>query len=373
MLKSAKQIVFSNVVQEFSGASDAKHGTAHLSFITPDHIVNRLFTRNGAHPNVLEYKCILQGLQNRFKKILVTDYRYQGRKLSAEFAIGFGAGINASDAANTKVIYYATGSSYSFQTMAVAGEYSYILNSYSSAIKKYFRIPEDFAGCEELGAKWMYCIGNQFTANTFQRSSTSMSLLPGIALGAGLKSLLGIKDSMANDLLWVGSKGVLHKGLHIAADVARMCRKRLHVVGVCPAEFEFSEEVLKRSGCIYTNYGFVSIDSTLWDDIIRRVVIVLGCSVSEGMSTSLLTAAKYGAIPISTDTCGINEGLVVPFNPRSTLTNRLSNSVMAIDSLNTEQKFSMSCSIIGSIDSNNTINSFYRAIDDSLALQLTEL
>ena len=335
----------------------------HLSFITPRRFLERILFRK-SHPNRIELDAFIINLRKYCKKLIITDYRYAGREIQADLTIGFGVGFHASSKFRRFSIYYATGSAYDFQIRAVLNEIKYLEDKISIQTKNYFRLPE-FEGTDiECSANKIYLIGNSNTLKTFGDNSAKVSLLPGIALHNSRFDLNIRRGVVFRDkILWMGSKGFLHKGLHIAAEVAFKLNLKLIIVGLRQNEKKYALEILRCIKCEFVIHEWVDINSEEWLSIVNDVTFCIGCSVSEGMSTSLLTCCYFGLIPISTDTCGINEGYVIPFMPRVDLVERMANAVFQYMSMNDVELNETKISLISSARLSYCFNSFSEGLN----------
>lgn len=362
-----KNLYISNnkIVIDFPGGLGSKT-IAHLSFITPQRLIERLIYRR-THPNRHELNAFISSLRKYCKKVIITDYRYGGKDIKADLTIGFGFGFNASSKYRSYSIYYATGSSFRFQTDSVLMEINYLAEKISMPIENYFRFPEYDSTDIERESDKIYLIGNEKTSKTFNVNSSKISLLPGIALGnSGLNLMLPRGMIFRDKILWMGSKGFLHKGLHIAAEVAFNLGLKLIIVGVRDEEKTHVLELLRLIKCEYVMHPWVDINSNEWLSIISDVTFCIGCSVSEGMSTSLLTCCSFGLIPISTDTCGIDEGFIIPFFPRVDLVERLTCAVSNCLNKTDIELAELRGLILASSRRSYSVSSFGNALDNNL-------
>jgi len=325
LTEKIKQLITSRSQIKLPGSKNGKFSTTHLSFILPKPYWLRALWGQKAHPNQLEIAAFIKCLRLISKKIIITDYRYNNSKIDADLSIGFGEGLSRSLNANSRFIYYATGCSYAFQTNAAINELNLISTKIKGASSKFFRFPEKNATSLEISANFLYTIGNNKTASTFDRDTDQIRCLPGIALGfeKPKPQPTNIRRAERKNLVWIGSKGILHKGIHIAAECASKLQYKLVAIGITRSEMDFARSILDSFSIEYELHGFQVVGSSEWHEICERSLFALGCSVSEGMSTALLTGALHGLIPISTDTCGINVGDVISFEPRNSLIERL--------------------------------------------------
>lgn len=324
-MNSLKRLVYERGALIFRGNPTSRARVCHLSFTLPPGVANLARAR---HPNRAEKFAILAALREVSRWVVTTDYRYRGCRIPADIVFGFGVGLERSVDEKKPLLYYATGASCAFQTNAAVSEYSRVIGQFGVGCRTGFRVPDPIASYFELAATEIFAIGSAFTSSTFPTSRRPPLRLPGIPLPV---SRVCLDDSQAEragstELVWVGSRGVLHKGLHIAADVAWRTGRVLHVLGVDALEAKLAQAILARSGCKFSWHGHISPMSLQWARIFGRRLVALGCSVSEGMSTSLLTAIGSGAMCVATDTCGLDVGECVTFHPRETLIDRLSEA-----------------------------------------------
>lgn len=375
MLSWFKYLYTRRCVLSYKGLRTAKIDAVHLSYILPVPSLLCKLLRVKNHPNKLELNSIIVTLRKYFKNIYVTDYRYDGKNIESTLTIGCGNAVLKSIRKNSYFIYYATGSSADFQHAAVANEYVIAKDLYGMDVYRYFRLPDCHFGIYELASDVIYSIGNLRTAQTFHPSSR-VRTLPGIVAGEAdnelLIKLLVSKPVNRNELLWIGSKGMLHKGLHIAGSVCKILGCKITCIGISDDEIDDANNVLNIIGCNYTLYPYIEIGSAEWYGVIKRVTFVLGASVSEGMSTSLLTAARFGLIPISTDTCGVDCGSIVEFEDRITLVPRLADAVRYMFNMSDPEIIEMSKGLVNIMSANFSNKAFQDTFENYILNDLQE-
>jgi glycosyltransferase involved in cell wall biosynthesis len=113
------------------------------------------------------------------------------------------------------------------------------------------------------------------------------------------------KINNGRDFIWLGSRGVVHKGLDILIDVFNQLKITLHV---CGADKKYIESKLKMK--VNDNiiiHGKVDTNSDYFNDnILKNSSFIIMPSCSEGVSTSVLTGMRLGLVPVVTHSCGIN-------------------------------------------------------------------
>jgi len=104
--------------------------------------------------------------------------------------------------------------------------------------------------------------------------------------------------------LWLGSKGVIHKGLDLLIDIFQ---KRsdviLHIGGLSKAE----KKVLPwKDSSNIIDHGQINIRSDLFLKIVEQCAYIILPSCSEGFSTSISTGMLHGLIPVVMKGTGFN-------------------------------------------------------------------
>ena len=146
-------------------------------------------------------------------------------------------------------------------------------------------------------------------------------------------------DKCRNNVLWFGSKGIIHKGLDILIDaVAQVPYMNLYCYGIDKGELGFFNKI-KADNTI--NCGRISV---LGDEFINEIVykhnICVFPSCSEGMSTAVATCMAHGIIPIITKETGFNEmSSVVTLDDFSV--ECVKSKIIEIQSLSTEALLKM--------------------------------
>jgi hypothetical protein len=112
--------------------------------------------------------------------------------------------------------------------------------------------------------------------------------------------------------LWFGSSGAIHKGLDLLLEYFNQRDDiYLHIVGNINAEEVFVktfQKELYETPNIFT-YGFVNINSKIFEDILKKCAFIIFPSCSEGGSPSVLTCiGNGGLIPIITKETTIDTG-----------------------------------------------------------------
>lgn len=109
-----------------------------------------------------------------------------------------------------------------------------------------------------------------------------------------------------NNLLWFGSKGIIHKGLDLLIEIVKdMPDVTLHICGLPKDEVYLVKKYIENNKNII-NYGMISINSDVFLDICDSCSYIILPSCSEGFSTSITTGMLHGLIPIVMRNTGFN-------------------------------------------------------------------
>ncbi len=107
-----------------------------------------------------------------------------------------------------------------------------------------------------------------------------------------------------NKFLWLGSSGVIHKGLDILLDVfSQRTDIELHICGMTSEDMNILSIPEKEN--IFA-YGHVNINSDLFQKLTEECTYIILLSCSEGCATSVLTGMLHGLIPIVMRNAGFN-------------------------------------------------------------------
>ena len=348
-------------VRRFASEGPPK-GRAALVYLIPS-ALNGVFLSH--HDNFAEVSALHGELKRRGYAVSAFDYRSRWSVEDYDLILGFGEAVyRAQLAGAANVTLYATGAGANFQHRTVEAVLGELTDRFGRDAVKHVRIPERYLGISEALSGSILSIGNAWTASTFARPERIRSL-PGIVSSkhAPVEDILGNLAQRGSDIAWVGSKGVLHKGLHTVAEVAAKLGVHLHALGLKPDERPFAEKVLTASGCKHTLYPFVTPGGAVWNGVVAKCKAVVGASLSEGMSTALLTAARSGLYPISTDTCGISLGEVVTMGANAA--NDLAANVERVLALSPAQYKDLLAPAIRDVASNNTFEAYTRRLSEA--------
>lgn len=352
-------------VRRFVAPHGAQRKRAALVYLVPS-ALNGAFL--GHHPNVVEVGALRDELLARGYSVDAYDYRSRRSVSGYDLILGFGDTVyRAQRAGAGNVVLYATGASANFQHGSVEAVLGELTEKFGPGAVNHVRIPERYLGISEALSGHILSIGNEWTASTFARPQR-VSSLPGIVSGvsASVADVVTNSGARGAGLAWIGSKGVLHKGLHVAAAVAARLGVHLHAIGIKEDEAAFAKLVLERSGCQHTVYPFVTPGEVTWMGVVGECRAVVGASLSEGMSTALLTAARTGLYPVSTQTCGVSVGEVVA--PGASTVEGLASVVDSVLALPSDAFRRRLSEAVARVSSENTADAYRAGVTRALDL-----
>jgi glycosyltransferase involved in cell wall biosynthesis len=163
-----------------------------------------------------------------------------------------------------------------------------------------------------LGIEYADCatvLGNEFTMNTYRYANKPMYPIPG-SHSALYEWPEGKNfDDCCRSYLWVGSAGLVRKGLDLLLDVfARMPQYRLIVSGPVHGEQDFVRAYHKElfeTPNIRT-IGWVDVRSREFADITTQCIGLIYPSCCEGQCGAVITCLHAGLIPIASYESGID-------------------------------------------------------------------
>jgi hypothetical protein len=88
------------------------------------------------------------------------------------------------------------------------------------------------------------------------------------------------------------------------------------------------------------------------------------------MSTAILTGISYGLYPISTDSCGIDSGIVVPILPRNELIDNLAKEILIFWSYGIEVRRELILRVMNEVFMHNNAHVFKEKFTSHMNLLL---
>ncbi|HIF9479231.1 TPA: glycosyltransferase [Photobacterium damselae] len=111
--------------------------------------------------------------------------------------------------------------------------------------------------------------------------------------------------SEERSFIWLGSRGIVHKGLDLLVDVFNKRNDKLHICGVTKDYFYSKTKIIAGDNIFF--HGKVDVNSSFFNnELLPDSSFIIMPSCSEGVSTSVLTGMKFGLIPLVSTNCGID-------------------------------------------------------------------
>ncbi|MFC1771743.1 glycosyltransferase family 1 protein [Pseudomonadota bacterium] len=162
-------------------------------------------------------------------------------------------------------------------------------------------------------ADYLTVLGNGFTESTYSYSKKQIFRLPVPAPDTCPPCFQKDFSQYKNRFLWLGSSGVVHKGLDLVLDVfSELPDHHLTVCGPLddPAESEFQRAYhreLYETANIDT-VGWVDVSSQKFVDITSKCCALIYPSSSEGQAGAVVTCLQASLIPLVSYESGIDVG-----------------------------------------------------------------
>ena len=206
-------------------------------------------------------------------------------------------------------------------------------------------------------------LGNDFTLSTFSYSRKPIHKIPGSTTTLFSKPSDKNYTVCRNRFLWLGSNGMVHKGLDLVLEAfVKLPDCFLTICGPVENEHDFAQAYhheLYETPNIQT-FGFVNIKSALFTDIVNNCVAMIYPSCSEGQAGSVLTCLHAGLIPVCSQESGVDiEDFGIPLLTCSV--EEIQNAVLAISKLDASTLSQMSLSAWNYARNKHTRESFAHA------------
>jgi len=117
---------------------------------------------------------------------------------------------------------------------------------------------------------------------------------------------ISVRDDSNVNFLWLGSSGVVHKGLDILVEVFEKNNRNaiLHVCGVSPIEKKLIKSIFNGKVIFHEK---INIASDGFIKLVSDCDFIISLSCSEAMSTGVLTGMLHGLYPVVLQDSGLNK------------------------------------------------------------------
>jgi glycosyltransferase involved in cell wall biosynthesis len=204
-----------------------------------------------------------------------------------------------------KKILHITGAHWKFQNEAEMKRLSELKQRKNSLLLPRRQVPPS------LGIEYADCatiLGNTFTQNTFAYAGKPLFQIP-LSTTVTFPFIKRDFQKIRNNFVWLGSSGMVHKGLDLVLDAfSQLQDYHLSVCGPVHQEKDFEELYYKElyQSANITTHGFIDIRSSQFLEIIKNACGLIYPSCSEGQAGSVVTCLHAGLIPVISPQSGVD-------------------------------------------------------------------
>jgi hypothetical protein len=210
---------------------------------------------------------------------------------------------------STKVVWFGTGCNPLYSNVITLKRLDDFYQRHKKLILSSTRyINQDWPLQHEF-SDWILLHGSKFAKSTYSSKNISCIHAPVFIYPYAQKTDEDWVHA-GQHYLWFGMGGFIHKGLDLVIDSFKSLNNcTLHICGLIESEIQFFDHyksVLDSSvNIIY--HGFVDVQSTAFQDILKKCAFIIFPSASEGNSPSVITCmANGGLIPIVTENADVD-------------------------------------------------------------------
>ena len=313
--KSAGKIIFRSPIINYYRTSYPRN--ALVSYIT-DSFRNKI---NLSHTNLFESMEIGKAINEAGFNVDIADYDYEGIIDYSRYDLIFGFGeplINSFYKRGKKIItvYYGTGMHINTQNINTLNRVTEVFNKTGVWLPGSGRIVDKSWSIQTMLVDAMILLGNEEVTKTYSHyfKGKIYNIPASIYKITNYEEIIASKDfnNAKTHFLWFGSSGMIHKGLDLLLEIfSKREDIHLHICGPLEGEPEFiqtyNNELLKTINIHY--HGFVSLNSSLFKELLQKCAFVVFPSCSEGGSPSVLNVCGNGGlIPLLSKEASIDTG-----------------------------------------------------------------
>ena len=153
----------------------------------------------------------------------------------------------------------------------------------------------------------VFYVGNDFSKSSYIKYQKPLYQLLPIIKNDYLLTDQEIKNKKKTNVVYVGGTGLICKGLDIVIDAfLELPDFRLDIFGPSDENdfWNIYRSKIKKKNIFF--HGFVSPNSSLFRNIVKKATYHVNCPAAEGMATSILLTNSFGVIPIVSYSSGID-------------------------------------------------------------------
>lgn len=263
------------------------------------------------HSNVLECKIIVKTLLDLGYNVDIINWDNETFIPQKKYSLFLDIHNNMErlhnrlDSSTIKILY-ATGAHWLYQNHA---EYSRLIDIQKR--KGYSLVPRRYSPpCRSIEySDYVIILGKKTAYESFQYANKPLfpvDLLSIISYDWNDKKDF---DAARKNFLWLGGKGLAHKGLDLVLDTfSELPNLELFICANIIDEPDFEElyhkELYNTENIHYL--GWININSSLFSDVLQKCGSIVFPSCSEAQSPSVITCMHGGLIPIISTQCGLD-------------------------------------------------------------------
>ncbi|MFT4802856.1 MAG: hypothetical protein ACI9YE_000042 [Psychroserpens sp.] len=220
----------------------------------------------------------------------------------------------------------------------------------------------------DLYANYITYFGNDFQVNTFNHSKAKKIPLS-ISSTYEIQHIERDIEKAKYHFLWIGSRGAIHKGLHIVIDAfCQLPQFHLHIAAAIENEYEFMQWLNKKieSNANIHNEGWQNIGSNEFKKIAEKCLGSIYTSSAEGGAGSIVQLMHFGIIPFVNKTTalrGEHLGIVINGEKPSEQTQNIVENLLYFESLNSDLLQDWSNKITGFAKKHHTRKSYSESFE----------
>jgi hypothetical protein len=291
--------------------SENYRGNALLAYVIDPFLVNTPAAIPNTHTHFAESLAIADVLLDMGFAVDVIDYRNSGFVPQKEYALFYSARSHMDtiaerlNASCTKIVHLDT---------------AHWLFNNTSAYNRMLELQKR-KGVTTNSIKWVApnwaiecadyatVLGNSFTLETYQFAQKPMFRLYVPAITTYPYPETKNFEACRNHFLWLGSEGLVHKGLDLVLE-AFMQMPDMHLTVAGPIETDpqfckaYQNELFQQQNI--KTVGWIDVTSQAFLDLTNRCVALVYPSASEGQAGAVVTCLHTGLLPIVSYQSGID-------------------------------------------------------------------
>lgn len=282
---------------------------ALICYVPRSHRGGSIKRREPSHQNIRSGRVLAGVLDSRGYVVDVCHYNSSAPRPPYDLIIGLEPGLlNAmkQSGPDAVTIYLATGAHHEVQNAAELDRLRR-LEARRGASLCPRRLVAAHSAAE--AADIVACVGGSWTQQSYvERGCPTVLRVHEPAILPSRSDSVVARQSLIPGILWMGSSGLVHKGLDLVLEAfAGRDDVILHVVGSLAREPDFTSEYRAELAAENVRvYGWLEIGGAQFRSVVDNCTAIVFPSCSEAAAGSVLTAMSQGLIPIVTRETGLD-------------------------------------------------------------------